>query len=83
MKTIILAILLALIVSPVLADCEGENYEYGKARSAYNNLIYKLLPKIKAGKKLTKKEQKKLDKANMRVYNAKINLEACSGESEE
>lgn len=81
MKTTILAVLFALMVSTVYADCESERYDYGRARSAYNKLVMVLLPKIKAGKKLTKKEQKRLDKANMLVYTTKIQYEACVNSS--
>lgn len=83
MKSIILALLLSLCCSQLYADCSAEQFEYAQASSAYKKVVHKLYPKIKAGKKLTKKEARELDRANARVYNAQYMYQACVNGSSE
>lgn len=83
MKKTILSILLLLATASAYADCSSERLEYERANSAYKKIVHHLWPKMKAGKKLTKEESRMLDKANARVYNAKLTYESCVNGSDE
>lgn len=81
MKTLRLLLLFVLLSSVCSAECINERLEYERAQSAYSKVVHRLWPKIKAGKKLTKKESRELDRANAREYNAKFAYEACANGS--
>lgn len=83
MKTFKLLVLFLIVNSPCFSDCLDKRLAYEDAHRAYQKILKKLLPKINAGNKLTKEENKKLAKAQTKELIAKESYQICIKNEEE
>lgn len=64
----LVAILIFGCVRIIRADCLDKRLAYEDAHKAYKQVLYKLAPKINAGKQLTQKENEQLIQAMQTQY---------------